>query len=241
MLGSTPAVIERELTLRILRGIYPAGSRLPTVRELASTFRVNQATIQRVVARLETRGLIRARQGSGLAVNDLTSAGDLSLTPLRIEATLDEPERAARLLEGVLEVRRIIATRMLVRNRDLLLARLAEMTAEASTVARAVQQGADAYRAADLAFARKLLGFVDSPVALALFNTVARVLEEVPLVAEAIYAEPRENLASMVTVIAALRGDAGDPAAVIERAMGDVDRKSVERFAALLREKGRRS
>jgi DNA-binding FadR family transcriptional regulator len=242
MMGSTPAVIERTLTLRILRGVYPAGTRLPTVRQLAAKFRVNQATIQRVVARLETRGLIRARQGSGLAVTDASALGDLALMPLWIEAAIDDPDRAVHLLDGVLEVRRVIASRLLVRHRDLLLARLGETSSDAAAVARAAQQGSAAFCAADLAFARRLLGLVESPVALALFNTVARVLEDVPLVAEAMYAEPRDNLASMVTVIAALRGDVpGDLGATIERAMGEVDRKSVQRFAALLREKGRRT
>jgi GntR family transcriptional regulator, transcriptional repressor for pyruvate dehydrogenase complex len=235
MLGSTPALIERQLTLGILRGDYPAGSHLRTVRALASEFGVNQATIQRVVARLETRGLIRARQGSGLLVNDAAELGDVSLMPYWIEAALDDPARATMLLDGFLEVRRIVATRLLVRHRDRLLAHLAEKAGEALVLLQTARAGTDSFRDADLAFARWLLRAIDNPVPLAIFNSVAKMLDEVPVVAQAMYAEPDTNLASIVTVMTALRGGAPDMGETIERAMGDVDAQTLVRFEQLLR------
>jgi GntR family transcriptional regulator, transcriptional repressor for pyruvate dehydrogenase complex len=233
--GSTPAVIERRLTLAILRGEYRAGTHLPTVRQLATRYRVNQATIQRVVARLETRGLIRARQGSGLAVNDVLEDGDLSLVPLQIEAALDDPQRAAKLLEGVLEMRRLLAVRLLVRNRERLLPRLAEVAGDAGAFVEAARKGSDALRAADLAFARRLLVLVGNPVALAFFNTVAKILEEVPIIANAMYAEPQTNLMSLMTVMMALQSGRPDLADRIEQSMAKVDRETVERFETALR------
>ena len=237
MAGSAPAIIERKLTLAILRGTYAPGSQLPTVRELAGRYRVNQATIQRVVARLETRGLIIARQGSGLTVTDAQLSGDLSLLPLQMEAALDDPARALRLLEGVLEVRRVIAVRLLVEYRKQLLAKFAEATAEAMGVARAARAGTEAMRDADVAFTRKLLLLLDAPIALAFFNSLANVLEEVPIVTQALYAEPESNAASITKVIMALQGGAAGFGDVIDRAMADGDRDAIGRFERLLRKR----
>ena len=239
---TAPAHIERTLSLGILRGLFPAGTRLPTVRKLAARFRVNQATIQRVVARLETRGLIRARQGSGLAVTDPETALDLGLLPLLIEAVHDEPARAAHLLDGVLEVRRVIASRLLVRNRARLLEHIGAAADAGAAVVRAAREGADAFRAADLAFARRILVLSDSPIALYLFNTIAKVLDEVPLVAQAMYAEPDRNLASMMRVMTALREASNEElGAIVETAMAEVDRATVARFEQLLNARPRKA
>jgi DNA-binding FadR family transcriptional regulator len=233
MEGSTPAVIERRLMLRILRGEYPPGSRLPTVRRLASRFRVNQATIQRVIARLQTRGLIRARQGSGLSVND-TMDGDLALLPYWIEATLDDPARAARYLDGGLEVRRVIAARLIARSRARLLAHLGEVAGEAGAVARAMRDGPDAFAAADVSFTRRMLVAMGNPIALAFFNSIVKVIEEVPLVARAMYAEPETNLASMIAVVSAVQAGGDGVGEAVEAAMERVDRATVARFEQLL-------
>jgi DNA-binding FadR family transcriptional regulator len=237
VLGSTPALIERQLTLGILRGEYPAGSHLPTVRALATTFGVNQATIQRAVARLETRGLIRARQGSGLLVNDAAELGDVSLMPYRIEAALDEPRRAAMLLDGLLEIRRLVAARLLARHRDRLLAHFAEKAGEALAMLGTARTGTDAFKEADLSFARWLLRAIDNPVPLAIFNSVAKLLDEIPVVAQAMYAEPDTNLASIVAVMIALQRGAPDMGETIERAMSEVDARTLVRFERLLRER----
>ena len=45
--------LTEQLTLRILKGEYPPGSKLPTVRELANQAGVNPNTMQRALAALE--------------------------------------------------------------------------------------------------------------------------------------------------------------------------------------------
>ncbi len=56
------------LRSRIADGCLPAGSRLPTLRELAETTGVNVNTIRAVYQRLEQERLIESRQGSGTFV-----------------------------------------------------------------------------------------------------------------------------------------------------------------------------
>lgn len=239
MAETSPTAIERALTLDILRGRYAAGSRLPTVRELAELHAVSAATIQRAVARLETRGLVVARQGSGLRVNDPAAAGDLSLLPSWIEATLDQPVRASAFLEELLELRRVLAARLLVRHRDAIVARLPVLAELAARVAH--EKGVAALCEADVAFVRALLLATGNQVVLGVFNTLARVVEEVPLVAKAMYADPGANAAAMMRVLEVLADAPSDAAERIEAAMAEIDARTIARFAAALRSRRRRA
>jgi len=231
----TATTIERSLTRDILRGHYAAGSRLPTLRELGLAFSVNPSTMQRVIAALEARGLVTARQGSGLRVNDPREVGDLSLIPLWIEATLDDPARATSLLEELLELRRAVAVRLIVRHRQRLLDALPTLGGALDGALRATQTGAGAMREADLAFARALVAATGNTVALTVFNAVASAVVEVPSVAEAMYADPAANVASLMEVVQAIQGGCDDLADVVEGAIAKVDARTVARFDASLR------
>ena len=59
-----------QLQLRIVTGIYPPGSRMETVRELANEAAVNPNTMQRAMAELERRGLVFSQRTSGRFVTD---------------------------------------------------------------------------------------------------------------------------------------------------------------------------
>lgn len=233
---NTAARIERSLTTAVLRGEYGKGTRLPTVRALAKSFSVNPATVQRALARLEHSGLVTARQGSGVVVNDPELSGDVSLMPAWLEALADQPARAAAMLDDFLEVRRILAARLIVRHRERLMTRADVLAAAAKRVADAKHEGLDALREADIAFARALLRETGNTVALAVLNTAARLVEEVPAVAEAMYADPDENVLSMSHVLTALLGPGGDAelATKVEAAIAAIDSETVSRFEALL-------
>ena len=56
------------LTLSIVAGTYPPGSRLPSVRELAAEAGVNPNTMQRALAQLEQDGLAKADRTAGRLV-----------------------------------------------------------------------------------------------------------------------------------------------------------------------------
>jgi GntR family transcriptional regulator len=57
--------IQRELRRMILSGGLAAGSRLPSVRELAAELAINPNTIQRAYRELESEGLILSITGKG--------------------------------------------------------------------------------------------------------------------------------------------------------------------------------
>lgn len=62
--------LRRQLTLRIVAGIYPMGSRLPSVRDLAAEAGVNPNTMQRALAALEQDTLVAANRTAGRFVTE---------------------------------------------------------------------------------------------------------------------------------------------------------------------------
>lgn len=64
------AQILEQIEQKIISGEYPAGSRVPSVRELAAEAAVNPNTMQRAMAELENRGLIVTNRTSGRTVTD---------------------------------------------------------------------------------------------------------------------------------------------------------------------------
>ncbi|MCD7981054.1 MAG: GntR family transcriptional regulator [Clostridiales bacterium] len=55
---------------RIATGVYPPGSRLASVRELAQEAEVNPNTMQRALAELERMGLVHSQRTSGRFVTE---------------------------------------------------------------------------------------------------------------------------------------------------------------------------
>ena len=66
--------LSQQLTRRIITGVYPPGSRLPSVRELAAEAGVNPNTMQRALAQLEQDGLAKADRTAGRLVTQDVAA-----------------------------------------------------------------------------------------------------------------------------------------------------------------------
>ena len=60
--------LSQQIARQILIGVYPPGSKLPSVRELASQAGVNPNTMQRALAQLEQVGLAEANRTAGRLV-----------------------------------------------------------------------------------------------------------------------------------------------------------------------------
>ena len=59
-----------QLTLAIIAGSYPAGARLPSVRDIAVEAGVNPNTVQRALTELEREGLIYSQRTAGRFVTE---------------------------------------------------------------------------------------------------------------------------------------------------------------------------
>ena len=62
--------LTEQLSRRIVTGIYPPGSKFPTVRELAADDGVNPNTMQRALAQLESMGLVNTNRTAGRTVTE---------------------------------------------------------------------------------------------------------------------------------------------------------------------------
>ena len=62
--------LTEQLSRRIVTGIYPPGSKFPTVRELAADAGVNPNTMQRALAQLESIGLVNTNRTAGRTVTE---------------------------------------------------------------------------------------------------------------------------------------------------------------------------
>lgn len=62
--------LHQQLMQRISAGIYPKGSKMPTVRELAAEAGVNPNTMQRALAQLEADGLVVTNRTAGRTVTE---------------------------------------------------------------------------------------------------------------------------------------------------------------------------
>ena len=97
------AAIERA----IADGRYQPGQRLASERDLAEEFGVSRPTVRRAVIALEMRGLLEARQGSGVYVRQ-TRASTPAPGPKDLDIDAFDHAEARRLFEG--EVAALAAT-----------------------------------------------------------------------------------------------------------------------------------
>src|SRR3984957_10140043 len=102
------AVADR-LRGEILAGRLPAGSRIPSERELSLALGVNRLTLRAALGRLEAVGLIATRHGAGTVVASWRERAGLdALASLIAFLQADDVERRD-LVISLLELRRIVA------------------------------------------------------------------------------------------------------------------------------------
>ena len=59
-----------QIRMLIISGVYPTGSRLPSVRDLAAEAAVNPNTMQKALSELERSGLIYSQRTSGRYITE---------------------------------------------------------------------------------------------------------------------------------------------------------------------------
>lgn len=95
--------ITERLTRRIVDGVYPEGTKLPTERALAEEFDVARHVVREALKRVEAIGLVRIRQGSGIYVQRLHFFAGLEIFDLLL--TNDDGGTNFPFLRDVLEFR----------------------------------------------------------------------------------------------------------------------------------------
>jgi DNA-binding FadR family transcriptional regulator len=104
--------ITAKLTRRIFDHVYPAGSKLPTERDLAVEFGVTRHVVREALKRLEAVGLVRIRQGSGIHVESPHISSNIDVFDYVL--TQDDGTVNLSMLRDVLEFRSLMV-RVIVR------------------------------------------------------------------------------------------------------------------------------
>ena len=64
------AQLMEQIELRIVSGMYPPGSKLPSVREMAAEAAVNPNTMQKALSELERKGLLYTQRTAGRFITE---------------------------------------------------------------------------------------------------------------------------------------------------------------------------
>ncbi len=83
-------------------GLYPAGKKLPSIRECARELAVSNTTIELAYQKLCEEGYVRSRRGSGYTICELTSAPTAQFDRFTddYQARMDDLVRTSREVEG---------------------------------------------------------------------------------------------------------------------------------------------
>lgn len=99
-----------QIELMIFSDIYPPGSRLPPVRDMAQEASVNPNTMQRALAKLEEDGLIVTHRTSGRSVTEDERMIEKAKNKLALEQIAEFLEKMQKLGLDKKEVLSIIAS-----------------------------------------------------------------------------------------------------------------------------------
>ena len=101
--------ILRQLRAQILTGHLPRAQPIPSIRDLARTYKVSVITVQRAYDELVREGLVIARRGKGYFVADLAISDRVTMATKHCKEALNKPISSA-LGEGVgaVSIRKIV-------------------------------------------------------------------------------------------------------------------------------------
>lgn len=219
-------IVTTRLRASLLHGTPRPGETLPPERELATELGVSRLTLRAALARLESEGLVRARQGDGVRVLD--PKRHATLVMLAHMDLVDEHGIA----KAFLELRRAVACEALA----LATARMSDSAIDAiEALAREQAREADdmRYIERDLEVSRAILIGADNFAMLLLLNTVEAVYRAHPRLGLALTENRALSLAGYEAVIALLR--ARDPVRsrdMLRAALEFADADALERFLA---------
>lgn len=225
--------IEHALALSILSGERGPGSRLPSVRDLAQQYDVTVPTVQRALDRLGSMGLVTAKRGSGITVEDPRRNMNLSLIPLWFEALSGKPDKAAKILKDFLALRRLITAHLFQTASAQLLGALPALLPLALKLS--TSKDLLEIARADAELTRTVVERADNFALSAVFHTVETMALEVPYIAEALYADREAHKAVIGQAIASFgKPNRSDAAQALQEALERWDDHTVERYVELL-------
>ncbi|MEU0537442.1 FadR/GntR family transcriptional regulator [Amycolatopsis tolypomycina] len=103
------SAVTAELVDRIVRGVHPPGTSLPSEPALCESFSVSRTVVREAVKLLQAKGLVQVRQGAGTVVNPASMWN--MLDELVLAAVIAEDETVA-VLDDLVVTRRLLESDM---------------------------------------------------------------------------------------------------------------------------------
>jgi GntR family transcriptional repressor for pyruvate dehydrogenase complex len=204
--SSVVEAVAHRLQSEILAGRLPAGTRLPSERELSLALGVNRLTLRAALGRLEALGLVSTRHGAGTLIASWRERAGLDALAALI-GSLQPWESAWReLVTSMLELRRGLVSEAVAlaaaRHDDRDMAVLEAIVAEQGDRVH----DAIAFARGDLAFQRAVVRAAKNVGLELVLNTFARFPDEQPGLIAALYDRREQSLDFYSAVLELIRG-----------------------------------
>lgn len=82
--------IEEEISREIRDGKFPPGKKLPTEQEMCGIFNVSRTAVREAIKRLNARGIVDVRKGSGVYVTEISMQSAAELLGMFYELSTDQ-------------------------------------------------------------------------------------------------------------------------------------------------------
>jgi len=228
-------ICEREIRRWIVSGEIRPGDRLPPERALATRLGVNRTTLRSALTRLSSARLVSVRQGSGYLVQDYRKVAGLELLPDITRSGVATPSRVA---SDLLAVRRQLL-RMALESIERV------RPTDAVAVVRSVERFGELVRseadvsslaAADHDIFAAILTAAGTPVVALCANPIDFALRAMPALAEAMFADARDQLVLAWTIARWVERPASQPLAAVMTAVERRDRAILARLSGAVSE-----
>lgn len=203
-MGSRTVVadVADELARRVAAGEYQPGELMPSVRQVADEFRMNRATAQLTLGRLEPYGFVEARRGKGFTIRDVREAGGIDVYRHLFRFSTSMPAVAVDMFRDIVEMERGIVLEALLGYTAVLHATSPIASAAPKVDPAALKADIDRLEtlarldvpdhrqllAIEIGLVRKLLTALDSSMQRAVLNSIGEMVLEVPEAVEAFFA-----------------------------------------------------
>ncbi|MGH9138138.1 MAG: GntR family transcriptional regulator [Acidimicrobiales bacterium] len=235
-----------ELAFRIASGAFGPGTKLPSVRDLASELGINPSTVQVVLGRLQEAGFVDAHRRVGFVVRDIRLVGGIETWRFLFRFSQRLPDLAARMLADVL------STRLLLVSHALRLIAASPQRFDPAPLRQAVDQlellvaavdddDLPRIARAELHAVRMVIASAGQGVGLAVFNSTGEMLLGVPAVVRALYTEPRLKVTAWRAFVGTWESGTltDDGVSNVESFIREWDVDTIKRFRAVLDEEQR--
>ncbi|MFB7719546.1 GntR family transcriptional regulator [Nocardia sp. NPDC056100] len=230
-----------ELGTRVVTGHYRPGTLMPSVRKLADEFGISKSTAQVALSRLEASRFVIAERGRGFVVQDVRRRGGFDVYGTVFRLSMSDPPQAVAIFADIVNIGRDLVIDLL--GSYFLLsprpgpAHLVAIVDAMEAAARQPDTDLTEFLVREFDLLREIALAIGQSASVALLNSLAGVILDVPEAVEAYYtADPSAHVLIWRALVNAL--NRSEPPHEAEYALlGDMlalyHQRVIEKFAGL--------